>query len=97
MDKASERASFMLRIAAIYIRKHCPDELYHYDEADCDGGCVADDCDAAAEELRYKHSDVVMAKEEDCKGYSTQNRYIPQTEEEANESTLDTHSTSKLY
>lgn len=57
MDKASERASFMLRIAAIYIRKYCPDELYHYDEANCDGGCVADDCDAAAEELRYKHPD----------------------------------------
>lgn len=45
-----KRAIEMLRIAADYAEKQ-PDETIHYDEADCDGYCVAEDCRIAAEEL----------------------------------------------
>lgn len=44
----ADRAAQMLRIAAAYIREFCPDRMAHYDEADCDGYCVADDCETAA-------------------------------------------------
>lgn len=37
------RASYLMRIAAEYIRKHAPDGNVHYDEADCDGLCLSDD------------------------------------------------------
>jgi len=37
------RASYLMRIAAEYILKHAPDHTVHYDEADCDGHCLADD------------------------------------------------------
>lgn len=46
------RAVEMLRVAAEYLSKlHSPDDVIHYDEADCDGYCVADDCKAAADDL----------------------------------------------
>ncbi len=51
MVGSENRAKFMLRVAAQYIRTFCPDETIHYDEADCDGYCVADDCESAGEEL----------------------------------------------
>lgn len=54
-DKKIERARLMLRIAAQYIRENWDDGLIFYDEAECDGLCVADDCEAAAEGLdEYK-------------------------------------------
>lgn len=49
MDKS--RAHFMLKLAADYIRIHAPGEIAHYDGADCDGLCIAEDCESAAEEL----------------------------------------------
>lgn len=45
------RAIEMLRIAAKYIRDYYPDGIIHYDEAECDGYCVADDCESAADGL----------------------------------------------
>ena len=41
----------MLRIAAEVIREHASEATHFYDEADCDGYCIADDCESAAEEL----------------------------------------------
>jgi hypothetical protein len=46
-----KRAQEMLRIAAQYIRSHAPCHLVFYDNADCDGYCVADDCETAADSL----------------------------------------------
>ncbi len=49
--KTKHRAIEMLRIAAEVIREHAPDVTRFYDEAECDGYCIADDCESAAEEL----------------------------------------------
>lgn len=43
------RAAEMLKIAAEYIKEHCPDMTVEYDETICDGYCVADDCLDAAD------------------------------------------------
>lgn len=51
MKEDIHRAAEMLRIAAEYIKQHCPDGDIFYDEADCDGYCVAADCEIAADEL----------------------------------------------
>lgn len=39
------RVEYMLKVAAAYIRKHCPDEKIFYDDAECDGYCVAAECE----------------------------------------------------
>ena len=51
MEGDMERAKEMLRIAAEYIRHHYPDGDWLYDETTCDGYCVADDCESAADGL----------------------------------------------
>lgn len=51
MSKAKARACEMLKVAAEYIRDTWPDGIAHYDGTDCDGYCVADDCESAAEIL----------------------------------------------
>lgn len=51
MQTDLERAQFMLRTAAAYIRTYCPDEKMIYDDAECDGYCVADDCESAVKML----------------------------------------------
>lgn len=48
---ARDRAIEMLRIAARYIRETDAYGTIHYDGTECDGYCVADDCEIAAEEL----------------------------------------------
>lgn len=48
---AAPRAVEMLRIAADVIRNQNPGAHYKYDGADCDGYCIADDCESAAEDL----------------------------------------------
>lgn len=45
------RAQEMLQIAADYIREYYPDAIVFYDDADCDGYCIANDCEIAAKEL----------------------------------------------
>jgi hypothetical protein len=44
-----KRAQEMLRIAAKYIRANDTYQTIRYDDADCDGYCVADDCEIAAD------------------------------------------------
>jgi hypothetical protein len=54
MNEESKRAVEMLRIAAQYIRDNDPDGAIWYDDAMCDGYCVADDCESAAALLEGK-------------------------------------------
>lgn len=42
------RAKMLMLLAAEYIRKHAPDGTVHYDEADCDGSCLAEDLEIEA-------------------------------------------------
>ena len=49
--KDENRKDYMLMVAAEYIREHCPEGMIFYDDADCDGYCVADDCEAIATDL----------------------------------------------
>jgi hypothetical protein len=49
MSKAIERKNYLLRIAARYIREHAPEETIFYDGTDCDGACLADECECAAD------------------------------------------------
>lgn len=51
MNSNNARAAQLLRLAAQYIRENCPDELIEYDEAECDGECLALDCESAADAL----------------------------------------------
>lgn len=44
-----DRAIEMLRVAARYIREHYAEGTVFYDGTDCDGYCVADDCENAAD------------------------------------------------
>lgn len=50
MTKEMKRAAEMLRIAAAVIREHAYDVLVDYDDTTCDGFCIADDCENAAED-----------------------------------------------
>ena len=43
------RATFLLRVAAFYIREHCPDQTIRYDGAVCDGYCIAEECEVEAD------------------------------------------------
>jgi hypothetical protein len=45
------RATMLMRLAAQYIRTHAPFDTIHYDEADCDGSCLADDLDIEAGQI----------------------------------------------
>jgi hypothetical protein len=48
----TERAAMLMKLAAKIIRELCPDAYpVHYDDADCDGLCLADDLEACAESL----------------------------------------------
>ena len=47
-----KRAVQMLEIASEYIRKTDPYGEMFYDDASCDGGCIADYCESIAESLR---------------------------------------------
>lgn len=54
--KNEPRAAYMLRVAAWYIRDKYPDGIVYYDDAECDGYCVADDCESAAEDIYFEES-----------------------------------------
>lgn len=49
--EARLRAQEMLRLAADLISTACPDSTVFYDDAECDGACLAADCRAAADDL----------------------------------------------
>ena len=46
-----KRSAYMLRVASKYIEDNNPEEIIVYDDADCDGYCVVDDCRSIAESL----------------------------------------------
>ncbi len=46
-----KRAIDMMRIAAEFIRDHAPSDTVFYDDAECDGYCLADDLESAAHDL----------------------------------------------
>lgn len=50
--EAIARAIQMLKIASRHIRLYSSDRVAFYDDAQCDGSCVADDCDSVHEQLR---------------------------------------------
>lgn len=58
MTEQEERAIEMLRIAADYIELNYPEGVVEYDEASCDGYCVAEDCRIAAEGLIYGEEEI---------------------------------------
>lgn len=49
--KHEHRAIQMLLLASEYIKKHAPEETINYDETQCDGRCLAEDCENAAFEV----------------------------------------------
>jgi len=51
-NKKLERAILMLEVATKYIKENCSDAIIHYDEADCDGGCIAEDCKNCIDDLK---------------------------------------------
>lgn len=53
MSENINRAAEMLRIAAKVIRDRAPDSRFYYDDADCDGLCIAEDCEIAADLLPH--------------------------------------------
>jgi hypothetical protein len=55
MEESYKRAIEMLEVAAKYIDEHCPHDFIFYDDTDCDGYCVAEDCRIAASELQDKN------------------------------------------
>jgi hypothetical protein len=46
------RESYVMRVAAAYLREYSDGETIEYDGTDCDGLCIADDLDAARELMR---------------------------------------------
>jgi hypothetical protein len=50
------REKYLLRVAAAYIRQYCPGEEIVYDDSHCDGECLAQDCEDAAEESTNHHN-----------------------------------------
>ena len=48
------RASFLLRVAALFIREHAPSEEVHYDEKYVEGLDLAGDCEREAETIRHE-------------------------------------------
>lgn len=49
--EALKRAQEMLRIAGPLVEQYAADAIIHYDQADCDGTCIADDCRDAADHI----------------------------------------------
>ncbi len=52
-NTASARAEYLLRVVAQFINENPLSQEFAitYDDAECDGGCLAGDCLVAAEEL----------------------------------------------
>lgn len=58
-DKAVKRAIEILKVASDFIRENASSAIVHYDDADCDGYCLADDCMSAVEGLNDMASEAV--------------------------------------
>lgn len=46
-----QRLIYLADIAAQYIRKYAPDQTIIFDDAECDGTCLADDLEIAIRQL----------------------------------------------
>ncbi len=47
--KTETRLNYLVRVAAKFITRHAPDSTIRYDEAECDGSCLADDLNTELE------------------------------------------------
>jgi hypothetical protein len=50
------RLAYLLRVAIRHIKVHAADQVSYYDEAECDGSCLAD-------ELRNEYDDLMAELE----------------------------------
>lgn len=56
MDEDLARTVELLRLAARYIRDNADcEQLIEYDDTDCDGICLADDCESQAETIEESY------------------------------------------
>ena len=62
-QKALSRAKLLLHVAGSHSYKFGAEFTSHYDEADCDGGCIRDDCGFAIDELEHVFPEVEPAVE----------------------------------
>jgi hypothetical protein len=53
MNDTEKRAVYLMRIAASVIQHNAPEATAYYDEAECDGLCLADDLKIAADDLEH--------------------------------------------
>lgn len=44
-----KRKDYLLLVAAEYIRENYPEGSLFYDDSDCDGYCIAEECEDASE------------------------------------------------
>ncbi len=59
-QRANERRTvYLMRVAAEFIKKHALYDMMHYDEADCDGGCLSEELLQMAEDMDVKEEKVV--------------------------------------
>ena len=62
-QKALSRAKLMLHVAGTHAKRYGAEFTSHYDEADCDGGCINDDCGFSIDELEHVFPEVDPAVE----------------------------------
>lgn len=56
-----DRHSYLLKVAAVHIKTHALYNETHYDDADCDGHCLAEELEQEAQRL-----DEIKVKFEKC-------------------------------
>jgi len=64
------RAVAMLRIAGEHCQKYAPGDHSFYDDADCDGYCIMEDCNNAADDLEHRASLTVADGDAEARGYA---------------------------
>ena len=65
-EENEDRRSYLLRVASVYILTHCPDQTMIFDDAVCDGACLAEDClneaEAASDQLDAANKEIRLLK-----------------------------------
>lgn len=54
MQEGGNRTAYIMRVAALHIRNYAYEDTTHYDKADCDGFCIADELENEANEIERK-------------------------------------------
>ena len=62
-QRALSRAKLMLHVAGTHAKRHGAEFTSYYDEADCTGECILDDCGFAIDELEHVFPEVDPAVE----------------------------------